>query len=151
MTAARIIAMSGDLEPPPEPNPPKFATAQFRYGIFVSLIALGFLAYGDTPRLFESAAPTTDVPVMRDPSPAGLPSPQPRCRYGFGACDWAALQSPRPRCHDGVGACDWAGLQPPQPRCHDGGGACDSAGLQSPQPRCHYGVGTCDWARKWPN
>jgi hypothetical protein len=127
--------MAGDPEPAPEPNAPGFATTPFRYGIFVGLIALGFLAYGGMlllPRLFESAAPTTDVPVMADPSPAFLPPPQPRCRHGAGACDWAGLQSPRPGCHNGVGMCYWGGLQ-------------------SPQLRCHFGVGTCEWARKSPN
>jgi hypothetical protein len=138
-TSTQITAMSEDSGPPPEPDAPKFATAEFRYGIFVSLI-VGCLVYGGTlllPRLFKSAPPTTDAPApaMGDVSPAGPASPQPRCRYGLGACDWAGLHLPRPPCHGGVGACDWAGLQSPQP----------------PQPHCHYGVGRCDWAKKSPN
>jgi hypothetical protein len=148
-----IIAMPGDAEPPPETNAPKFTIARFQYGILVLLI-VGTLGYGGAlllSRLFKSDAPTTDAPVTGDLSVAEPVPPQPRCRYGFGVCDWAGLRSPRPRCHNGVGTCDWARLGSPPPHCHDGDAACDSAELEPPQPRCHYGVGTCAWGRRWPN
>jgi hypothetical protein len=153
--STRTIAMSGEEpESPSTPDAaPKFAMAEFQYGIFVSLL-VGCLVYGGTwlvPWLFKRAAPTTDAPAMSDVSPAGPASPQPRCRFGFGSCDWAGLHAPQPPCHGGVGACDWGGLHSPQPRCHDGAGKCDSAELRSPQPRCRYGVGRCDWAKKSTN
>jgi hypothetical protein len=144
-----IAAMSEDFEPPLETHAPEFATAWIQYAALVVLI-VAILAYGGSllwPRLFKSSAPTTDTPVASEPAPAVVPPPQPRCRHGFGDCDWAGLHSPQPHCHNGVGACDWAKLHSP-PRCQNGGAGCDSAALQPAQPRCRYGVGACDWGRK---
>jgi hypothetical protein len=133
-SSTRIVAMSGDLGPSPDTTAPEFEASRFQYGALV-LLVVAILAYGGSlllPKLFKSAASTTDAAVTGETSPAALPPPQPRCHLGFGACDWAGLHSPRPRCHNGVGACDWTGLN-------------------SPPPRCHYGVGACDWGRTSPN
>ena len=149
-SSTRIVAMSQDSEPPPDPNATEVVTARIQYAALVVLI-VGILAYGGSlllPRLFKSGAPPPDTPVAAEPSPAAAPPQQPRCRHGFGDCDWAGLHSSQPGCHNGVGACDWAGLHSPPPRCQAGGAGCDSAALQPAQPRCRYGVGTCGWGKK---
>jgi hypothetical protein len=129
-------------------------------GIFVSLCVFGYLAYRGTllPGLFKHAASPSEVAVAPDPTPAAtpapsataapaaIPAPQPGCRLGTGACDWAGLQSSHPSCYHGVGSCDWGGLRSQPLPADVETVAHDSAALPSPkpQPSCHYGAESCD-------
>jgi hypothetical protein len=114
------MSESGDQQPV-EPDPYEFtATAEFRYSIFLVLLLVGVLAYGATwvPRLFKSAAPSSEASVAPAPQPAEIPPgpavlPAPSgCHLGVGAgCDWAGLLTPRPGCYHGVGKCGWGGFR----------------------------------------
>jgi hypothetical protein len=138
------MAMSEEIDLGPEQN--FFPTVRTWAGIATLVVVLCVLVYGGTSlsRLFAGTAPITDATPRPDPSSAVTP-PQPGCRHGTGACDWARLRLPRPPCQYGAGACDWSGQRSPRSTCREGG-TCDTAATPPPQPGCHYGTGRCDWA-----